>query len=127
MIWGLKKAYVIRLYLKQLDFEYSKTFRLYISGKTSSSCWRTKCGETASLKNFYQLSYNVQCCFLQSIKVPRNSLQVVVIVMYPDETYTRKISISILKCSTFYTRPTLHYNIHSVNPFTYRNVLSIEG
>ena len=42
--------------------------------------------------------------------------------MYPDKTYTRKISISILKYSTSYTRPTLHCSICSVNlppPFLY--------
>ena len=31
-----------------------------------------------------------------------------VIVIYPDKTYTRKMSISILKYSTLYTRPTLY-------------------
>ena len=36
--------------------------------------------------------------------------------MYPDKTYTRKISISILKYSTLYTRPTLHCSVYSVNP-----------
>ena len=40
--------------------------------------------------------------------------------MYPDKTYTRKGSISILRYSTLYTRPTLHCRIHSVNPVTYR-------
>ena len=34
--------------------------------------------------------------------------------MYADKTYTRKISISILKYSTLYTRPTLHCSIYSV-------------
>ena len=47
--------------------------------------------------------------------------------MSPDKTYTRKISISILKYSTLYTRPTLHCSIHSVNPPTYRDGLSAEG
>ena len=37
-------------------------------------------------------------------------------VMYPDKKYTRKISISILKYNTLYTRPTLHCSIHSVTP-----------
>ena len=45
----------------------------------------------------------------------------------PDKTYTRKISISILKYSTLYNRPTLHCSIHSVNSPTYRDGLSIEG
>ena len=47
--------------------------------------------------------------------------------MYPDKTYTRKISISILKCSTLCTRPTLRCRIYSVNPpsapFTHRDGL----
>ena len=47
--------------------------------------------------------------------------------MYPDKTYTRKISISILIYSTLYTRPTLHCSINNVNPFTHTNGLSIEG
>ena len=35
--------------------------------------------------------------------------------MYPDKTYTRKISISILKYSTLYTWPPLHCSNYSVN------------
>ena len=61
------------------------------------------------------------------MQVQRNSLLVVVILMYPDKTYTRKVSISILKYSTLYTRPTLHCSIHSVKPLTYKDGLSIEG
>ena len=36
--------------------------------------------------------------------------------MYPDKTYTRKISSRILKYSTLYTRPTLHCIIDIVYP-----------
>ena len=61
------------------------------------------------------------------MQVSRNSLKVVVIVMYPDKSYIRNISISILKYSTLYTRPTLHCSIYSVNTLTYGNRLSIEG
>ena len=46
--------------------------------------------------------------------------------MYPDKIYTRKITISISKYSMLYTRPTLHCIIHSVNPLTDRDRLSIE-
>ena len=64
MAWGLRKAYVIRLSLYRLYFEFiSKTFKLYMSGKTSSTCWRAKCGETASLKIFYNLIHTVQKLF----------------------------------------------------------------
>ena len=36
MVWGLKKAYVIKLYLERLYCEFiAKTFKLYTSGKTS--------------------------------------------------------------------------------------------
>ena len=37
--------------------------------------------------------------------------------MYPDKTFTWKISISIQKYSTLYTRPALYYSIYSVTPF----------
>ena len=65
MAWGLRKAYVIRLSLYRLYFEFiSKTFKLYMSGKTSSTCWRAKCGKTASVKIFYTF-YVHNLCLVQ--------------------------------------------------------------
>ena len=55
----------------------------------------------------------------------------VVIVMYPDKTHTRKISLSILKYSTLHLRPILHCSIDSMNRIPppllhYRDGLSTE-
>ena len=55
----------------------------------------------------------------------------VVIVMYPDKTHTRKISLSILKYSTLHLRPILHCSIDSMNRIlppllNYRDGLSTE-
>ena len=44
------------------------------------------------------------------------TLEVTFIVMYSVKAHTRKISISILKYSILYTRPTFHCNIDSVKP-----------
>ena len=43
--------------------------------------------------------------------------------MYPDKTYTRKISICILNYSTLYTRPNLHCSIYSVTPLNHKDGL----
>ena len=65
-----------------------------MSGKTSFTCWRAKCCETASLKFFFKLIHTIRMLFFSGVSGGHcNQL----IVMYPDITYTRKINISILK------------------------------
>ena len=46
-----------------------------MSGKASVTCWRPKCGKTASSKNFYLSIVNVYIIFfLDLMQVPRKFL-----------------------------------------------------
>ena len=50
-----------------------------------------------------------------------------VIVTYPDKTYTRRISISILQYRTLYTRPTSYCINRSVNALLLKMVYQQQG
>ena len=77
-----------------------------MSGKISSASWRAK----YVAKKFGDKKSKYTCCFF-TLNISPKTLQVAVIVMYSDNTHTRKVSISILKYITLYTRPALHCSI----------------
>ena len=61
MVWGLKKTVLGYIYS---NFILHLFLKRSMPGKTSWTCWKVKCGETASLKNFYEMIHAVHMLFL---------------------------------------------------------------
>ena len=65
-------------------------FKLYMSGKTSSKCWRATCNKTASFKNAYKFIYSVHNMLFFTMNISPKKLSLI----YPDKEYARKIRVA---------------------------------
>ena len=83
------------------------------------------------LNNIYKLIHTVHMLFFTFNISPKKLSVSGGYCNVSSKTYTKMISISILKYSTLYTRPTLHCSIYGVTPrpptLTHRDYLSKEG
>ena len=68
------------------------------------------------LNNIYKLIHTVHMLFFTFNISPKKLSVSGGYCNVSSKTYTKMISISILKYSTLYTRPTLHCSIYSVKP-----------